>query len=357
MFAKTHIPVILAPMAGGPSTPELVAAVTNAGGFGFLAGGYLTAEALAEQIARCRQLTEHPFGVNLFVPSQRSTVEVAAYQREVGAEADRYGTRPGEPDWNDDHYAEKLDLLIAERIPVTSFTFGRPSAEDAARLHAAGCSVVVTVTNPDEARLAAEIGADALCVQGFEAGGHRGTFVDDPDSPVGGELYGLLAALRLISAAVDLPLIATGGLVHGADVAAVLAAGAVAAQCGTAFLCCPEAGTQPAQRALLVDGTRSTALTRAFSGRTARGLVNRFLREHGAHAPAAYPQVNQLTRPIRAAAGKAGDAEALSLWAGQTYSQATEAPAAEVLRRLAEEAGEALAKAIGRLPGPGPFTA
>ena len=340
MFDGVRIPVIAAPMAGGPTTPELVAAVTEAGGFGFLAAGYLAPDTLAAQLKKTRELTAKPFGVNLFVPGGRSTVDVESYRERLRGEA----AEPGEPRWHDDGYPAKLDLVIAERVPVISFTFGRPAPADADRVHAAGSQVVVTVTTPEEALLAQEIGADALCVQGFEAGGHRGTFVDEPS----GDLYGLLSSIRLISAAVDLPLIATGGLVHGADVAAVLAAGAIAAQCGTAFLRCPEAGTPAPQRRALADGTRSTALTRAFSGRTARGLVNRFMTEHGPYAPAAYPEVNDMTRPIRAASGKAGDPEAMSLWAGQTYPLATAAPAADVVRRLAAEAADAIHRA-GRL--------
>ena len=343
MFDGVRIPVIAAPMAGGPTTPELVAAVTEAGGFGFLAAGDITPQALAKQLDRTRELTTKPFGVNLFVPVQHSTVDVEPYRRRLRHEA----AEPGEPRWHDDGYPAKLDLVIAERVPVISFTFGRPSRADADRVHTAGAQVVVTVTTPEEALLAQEIGADALCVQGFEAGGHRGTFVDEPP----GDLYGLLSAIRLISAAVDLPLIATGGLVHGADVAAVLAAGAIAAQCGTAFLRCPEAGTPRPQRQALAEGTRSTALTRAFSGRTARGLVNRFMTEHGSYAPAAYPEVNDMTRPIRAASGQAGDPEAMSLWAGQTYRLATEAPAADVVHRLATEAADAITRA-GRLLNP-----
>jgi nitronate monooxygenase len=208
---------------------------------------------------------------------------------------------------------------------------------------------VVTVTTPAEARQAAELGADSLCVQGFEAGGHRSTFVNDPASPTGGEPYGLLAALRLVSAAVDLPLVAAGGIVHGRDVAAVLAGGAVAAQCGTAFMRCPEAGTAATQRAALADGTRTTTVTRAFSGRPARGLANRFITEHGAQAPAAYPQLHHMTRPIRTAAGVAGDPESMSLWAGQAYPLATEAPAADVVRRLHAEAITALSNATKAL--------
>lgn len=341
MIAERSVPVIAAPMAGGVSTPELVAAVGSAGGLGFLAAGYLSEEALSSRIARTRELTGEPFGVNLFVPGPRRDVDLAGYEARVRAEAERYGVEPGEPYWDDDLYQAKLELVLAERVPVVSFTFGAPESSTVERLHEAGAEVVVTVTTPYEARRAAESGADVLCVQGSEAGGHRGAF-DDDGSPGGGPMYGLLAALRLVSAEVDLPLVAAGGLVHGADVAAVLTAGAVAAQLGTAFLTCEEAGTDATRRAEIAAGERATSLTRAFSGRPARGLVNRFLVENTEHAPAAYPQVNHLTKPVRAAAGRAGDPESMSLWAGQTYSQARTLAAAELLRRLETEARQAL---------------
>lgn len=350
MLSSLRIPIVGAPMAGGPTTPELAAAVSGAGGFGFLAAGYLTPEKLATQIAVTRELTSEPFGVNVFVPSPESTVDVRAYRGLVAAEADRYGTEPGEPRWNDDHYPAKIDLLVTERVPVVSFTFGPPRPEDVRRLHEVGTEVAVTVTSPDEARRAADVGADSLCVQGFDAGGHRGLFTDDPESPVGGETYGLLAALRLIGAAVRLPLVAAGGIVDGRDVAAVLSGGAVAAQCGTAFLRSPEAGTPAVQRAALTQ-SRATTVTRAFSGRPARGLVNRFITEYGRVAPAAYPQVNGLTRPIRTAAATAGDPEAMSLWAGQTYQLAGGEPAADVVARLYADARAAARSAAERLGG------
>ncbi|WP_020666253.1 nitronate monooxygenase [Amycolatopsis nigrescens] len=349
MFENLRFPVIAAPMAGGPSTPELVAAAARAGGFGFLAAGYLKAGGLTGQIGRLRELTGEPFGVNLFVPGPESTVDVSGYRERLAGEAGRYGVEPGEPRWDDDDYPAKLDVVVAERVPVVSFTFGRPSKEDVDRLHAVGSKVVVTVTGPDEAELAAEVGADALCVQGFESGGHRALFTDDGDRPDGGEVYGLLAALRLVSARTSLPLIATGGLVHGADVAAVLVAGACAAQLGTAFLRADEAGTKAVQQRALAEGGRLTAFTRAFSGKPARGLVNRFLAEHSAEAPAAYPQLHHLSKPIRAAAGDAEDPEAMSLWAGQTYSLAGAGPAADIIAKLRTEAEAALRTATTRL--------
>jgi len=335
-------------MAGGPSTPELVAAVCDAGAFGFLAGGYKTAAALAAQVGATRGLTAAPFGVNLFVPGPRSTVDITSYRQQIEPDATKYDTEPGEPRWDDDDYPAKIELLVAERVPVVSFTFGLPGADDVRRLHDVGAEVTVTVTTASEARQAADLGADSLCVQGFEAGGHRGSFANDParDEP-----YGLLTALRLVSDAVALPLVGAGGVVHGRDVAAVLAAGAVAAQCGTAFLRCPEAGTAATQRRALADGTRVTTVTRAFSGRPARGLANRFIAEHDADAPAAYPQLHHMTRPIRAAASAADDPEAMSLWAGQTYSLATDAPAVDVVRRLRDEAVAAIGAAAKSLSG------
>ncbi|PSL56638.1 nitroalkane oxidase [Saccharothrix carnea] len=342
MLDRLEVPVIAAPMAGGASTPALVAEVGRAGGLGFLAAGYLSVEAVAEQITATTALTDRPFGVNLFVPGPRSTTDLSGYLDRVKAQSP---TEPGEPRWDDDSYAAKLELVMALRVPVVSFTFGLPNPEDVHRLHAAGSTVVVTVTTPQEAAQAAQVGADALCVQGSDAGGHRGTFADDGVSPGGGELFGVLAALRLVRAKVDLPLIATGGLVHGADVAAVITAGAVAAQLGTAFLSTPEAGTSAAHRQALAEGTRRTALTRAFSGRPARGLVNRFLVDNQEQAPAAYPEVHHLTRPVRAT----GDPELMSLWAGQTYALVRPAPAAEVVARLAAEARQALSVAITRI--------
>lgn len=340
-------------MAGGISTPELVAAVSTAGGLGFLAAGYLSEQGLAEQIASTRSLGTDAFGVNLFVPGSRPDPshesEFEPYRAAVSKDAERYDVEPGTPHWDDDQYQAKVELVLAERVPVVSFTFGLPEPETVRRLHDIGTEVIATVTTPVEARRAAEVGADLLCVQGMEAGGHRAVLEDDGSTPGGGPLYGLLSLLRLVSAEVDLPLIAAGGLVTGADVAAVLAGGAVAAQLGTAFLVCDEAGTSPTQREAVLAGDRDTAYTRAFSGRPARGLVNRFLVEHGDAAPAAYPELHNLTKPIRAAAGRAGDPEAMSLWAGQTYSRVAPAPAADLVRRLTEEARAALDTARRRL--------
>jgi nitronate monooxygenase len=337
-------PIVQAPLAGGPSTPALAAAVSGAGGLGFLAAGYKTAAAVREDIDELRRAADAPFGVNLFAPPGPAADQrqVERYADSLRAEAERLGAPLGRPRHDDDGWSDKLALLAEERPAVISFTFGCPPADVVEELRRAGAAVWVTVTKPAEALAAREAGADALVVQGVEAGGHRASFDDEAPGDIG-----LLALLQLVAARVDLPLVATGGLTSGRAVAAVLAAGASAAQLGTAFMLTPEAGTSPAHRRALRAGG-DTALTRAFTGRTARGLVNRFLREHSADGPSAYPDVHHLTAPLRAAARERGDADAVNLWAGQAHALAREEPAAEVVRRFAEEARAALREAAER---------
>jgi nitronate monooxygenase len=340
------VPIVQAPLAGGPSTPELAAAVNSAGGFGFLAAGYRTPAAVRDDIRRLRSLSDAPFGLNIFAPPAPApdAAAVAAYAASLRDEATRYDASLGEPRHDDDDFDAKVDLACEERVSVVSFTFGCPEQRVVERLHAAGCDVWVTVTNPDEAQRAASAGADALVVQGFEAGGHRGYFRDGDDA----EDLGLVVALRLIRQRVDLPLIATGGIADGASVAAVLCAGAVAAQIGTALMLTTEAATSEVHRAALA-ASAPTRMTRAFSGRRARGIVNRFMLEHDADAPVAYPDVNHLTGPIRAAARQAGDPDAVNLWAGQAHSLAMRASAAEVVQRLAADARTAARDLAQRL--------
>ncbi|HVV57447.1 MAG TPA: nitronate monooxygenase [Gaiellaceae bacterium] len=331
-------PIVAAPMAGGPTTPALAAAVSEAGGLGFLAGGYASAERLAADIDELRRRTTAPFGVNLFVPSA-STADpsaLAAYRARLEPVAARLGVALGEPRWSDDGWDAKLALVLEVRPPVASFTFGLPPASAVEQLHARGMLVWCTVTSPSEAAQAAAVGADALVVQGAEAGAHRGSFVDGGDEGIG-----LLALLGLVRSAVGLPLVGAGGIADGAGVAAVLAAGARAAQIGTGFLLCPEAGTSEVHRRALA-GDDPTAVTRAFTGRSARGIVNAFVRDHSAQAPKAYPEVHYLTAPLRAQARATADAENVNLWAGQAYRLAEAAPAAELVRRWSADARAAL---------------
>jgi nitronate monooxygenase len=345
-LSELRVPVVQAPLAGGVSTPELAAAVASAGVLGFLEAGYKPAAAVGEEIARLRSLTDEPFGVNVFAPPSRGgdANAVAAYAARLGREADRYGVELGEARHDDDDFEAKLELVVAERVPIVSFTFGCPDREVVRTAHEAGSDVWVTVTSADEAGRAETAAADALVVQGFEAGGHRGYFEDD----AGAEELGLLVALRLVARRTALPLVAAGGIADGAGVAAVLCAGAEAAQIGSALMLTPEAATPEAHRAAL-RSERGTGLTRAFSGRQARGIVNRFMEEHGADAPSSYPDIHHLTTPLRAAARAAGDREGINLWAGQAHALAKEAPAAEVIRRIADEARVAAATAARRL--------
>jgi len=307
-------------MAGGPSTVELARAVGDAGGLGFLAAGYLPAAKLRDQIAELRAVTAAPFGVNVFVPGA-STADPADIEAYVAA-LDGAGT----PKHDDDAWSEKLATLLEARPAVASFAFGLPPQGDLTDLRRAGVETWVTVATPAEARQAQEAGAAALVVQGAEAGGHRGGF-DDTAEPIG-----LLALLRLVAAASSLPMIATRGLMDARAVAAARAAGAAAVMAGTAFMLAPEAATNPAHRDLI--GTDApTALTRAFTGRLARGIVNRFMTDHP-HAPRAYPEIHHATAPIRAAARKAKDADGFNLWAGQGHALARERPAGEIVRSL-----------------------
>lgn len=326
-------------MAGGASSPQLVAAVSDAGGLGFLAAGYKTADGMYEEVKQVRGLTGRPFGVNLFMPQPGNAdpAAVGVYRQQLAGEATWYDTPLGDPDaGRDDGHEAKLAILLDDPVPVVSFTFGCPARDVLESFAKAGTFTVVTVTTPEEAQAAQRAGADAVCVQGVEAGGHQGTHRDDPATDGAG--IGLLALIGLVREAVQLPMIAAGGLMRGGQIAAVLAAGASAAQLGTAFLVCLESGAHALHKQAMTNPLFvRTELTRAFSGRPARGLVNRFMREHGPYAPAAYPEVHHLTSGLRKAAAKAGDPQGMALWAGQGHRLARELPAGRLVEVLAAE--------------------
>jgi nitronate monooxygenase len=326
-------PVIVAPMAGGPTTPELAAAGSSAGGLGFLAGGYLTPEAFAERIEAARGLTTGPLGANVFVvrSSAARPEAIRRYAQTLLAESERYDVGLGDARYDDDRWAEKLDVVFDLKPEVVSFTFGLPDAADCARLGGAGITTVATVTTLAEAELAVACGVDAVAVQGPAAGGHRGT-LDPAASPPTQPLDQLL---RTTTIALDVPVVAAGGLMTAADVADVLTSGAVAAQLGTAFLLADEAGSSPVHRAALRNPEfTETVVTRCFSGRYARGLRNRFIDEHDADAPLGYPEVHYLTSPVRAASVKAGDPGAVNVWAGTGFKKATTGTVAEIVDSL-----------------------
>lgn len=351
-------PIVQAPMAGGTSSPRLVAAVADAGGLGFLAAGYKSAEEMRQEIDQVRAATAGAFGVNLFMPQPppADPGAAAAYRDRLAAEADTYGIPLGDPDPDggdgrdgsdgSDGFDAKVAALLAEPVPVVSFTFGCPTRDTLDAFARAGTYTIVTVTTAEEARDAQWAGADAVCAQGVEAGGHQSTHHDDPRADHTG--IGLLTLVTQVRETVQLPVVAAGGIMRGAQIAAVLAAGADAAQLGTAFLACPESGAHPLHKQALTSPMFvRTALTRAFSGRPARGLVNRFVREHDPYAPAAYPQVHRVTSGLRKAAARAGDAQSMALWAGQGHRMARELPAGELVGLLAAELSETAGPAVG----------
>ncbi|WP_104081842.1 nitronate monooxygenase [Cryobacterium sp. Y11] len=339
-LSDLDIPIIAAPMAGGSSTPNLAVAVSNAGGLGFLAGGYKTPQALADQIIDVQQRTTRPFGVNLFIPQPalNDRAAVLAY-RDVLASENPAATFGEIDQTDDDWFADKVAIVIAQKVPVVSFTFGLPPRDAVERMHAAGSYSIATVTSVPEALQAVDRGVDAVCVQGPEAGGHRATFTTrgEPGAVALGEL---LIAIREV---VTLPLIAAGGIHSGGQIASLLAAGAAAVHLGTAFLRTDESGANPAHQNALVDARfTDTVVTRVFSGRPARALSNTFITAHDASVPHEYPQVHHLTKTLRADAARRGDPDGLALWAGTGFRAAAAGPAQSVLESLWADATAAV---------------
>lgn len=330
------LPVLAAPMAGGVTTPELVVAAASVRSMGFLAAGYLTPEAFAAQLAAVGA-ARVPFGVNLFAPNPVpvSLQAFRDYAKALQPEASRFGVELAgtDPVEDDDHWAEKVSLLLAHPVPVVSFTFGIPDPAVLAAFRAAGTFVLQTVTSVSEAELAILAGADGLIVQSSAAGGHSATLTPGrPPGPV--PLPELVARVWSVSPG-SLPVFAAGGLATSADVALALRSGAAAALVGTALLLASEAGTSATHRAALADPAYDqTAVTHAFTGRPARGLRNRFIERYDALAPLGYPAVHHLTGPLRKAAAAAGDSGSVHLWAGTGYREARKEPAASTLARL-----------------------
>lgn len=332
-------PIIQAPMAGGATTPELVAAVSNAGALGSLAGALLSPPAIIEKVKQIRELTNRPFNVNLFVleppnPTEsdinKAQARLAPYRSALGLGPPTTPSR-----WCEDARAQ-IAALLELAPPVVSFTFGLLDAHTVARFKQAGCLVIGTATTVAEAKAWEAAGADFICAQGAEAGAHRGTFLGDLEQ----SCIGLMALIPQVSRAVQVPVIAAGGIMDGRGIAAALILGAQAAQLGTAFLCCPESGIHPSwKRRIQQARDDSTRLTRVFSGKHARGIVNEFmeqLRPFEKEIPA-YPIQNALTGEIRQAAAKQDRMEFMSLWAGQGAPMARPLPAGQLVKTLAAE--------------------
>ncbi|WP_353953382.1 nitronate monooxygenase [Knoellia sp. S7-12] len=324
--------VVLAPMAGGPTTVGLAAAVTTAGGFAFLAGAYLEPDRLRDDIVLLRSAVGRAaFGVNLFAPNPYepgSAARVLEYATRLQPLADKAGIPLGDAVHDDDSFDAKIDVVLAERPAVVSFAFAWPPADVVDRLRAAGIEVWVTVNDASETAWANELGVDGIVAQGWEAGGHRGGPVDSGLRQAPTRL--LLQSIRALT---SLPVVVAGGVCDPTHLAGLLGAGAHAVACGTAFLCADEAGTAEIHRHELTRRT-DTVVTRAFTGRSARALVTSWTEVFTEAAPAAYPQVHYLTAPLRAHGKATGQPDLVHLWAGTGHRSARQAPASEIVEHL-----------------------
>ena len=343
---RARLPIIQAPMAGGATTPELVAAVCAAGGIGAFAAATLKPAAIAEGAARIREITDRPFCINLFVLGDPQ-VDPAALERArawlVPMHAELGIAAPAVPTRFCEDPAAQFEALLEAAPALASFAFDVLDARQVERLHARGCKVAGTATNVAEARAWEAAGADFVCAQGMEAGGHRGTFIGSYQA----SLIGTMALVPQVVDAIKVPVIAAGGIMDGRGIAAALMLGAAAAQMGTAFLDCAESGIHHAWKQAIRSATdTATQVTLAFSGRMARGIENEFMRRMAAHANEmpAYPVQNALTGAMRAAAGRANLPQYMSLWAGQGVAMSRGVPAAELMQRLERELRGALEK-------------
>lgn len=341
-----ELPIIQAPMAGGTTTPELVAAVCEAGALGSFGFAYTQPEAIQRAVDEVRARTKAPLNVNFFVNDSIGAIEeanqrgaldaVVPYYAELGLKGPQPVRPPFAPDLN-----AQLNALTAIRPDVFTFHLGGVSPARIAAIRALGSKIGGSATCVAEAKHLEDLGVDFIIAQGAEAGGHRGTYLRDPYDA----MTGTFALVRLIVAAVRVPVVAAGGIMDGAGIAAALALGAQGAQLGTAFVTCAESGASPAHKAAILSAREDdTLITEKFSGKPARGIANRFMHEMNArNAPQLpFPAQNQLTGPLRTAAAKAGNPDFIAMWAGQAAPLARELPAAELIATLRDETIEAL---------------
>ncbi len=329
-------PIIQAPMAGGGDTPELVAAVSEAGGIGCIGAAYLQSAQILEASAAVRRLTARPFGVNLFmpVPPEGLRVDASALDRVAGFYQELGLPAPDVPQMPPDLFPTQLAACLDSSASFLSFTFGIPLSEHVRAIRNRGLFCMATASTVEEAISIEKAGMNAVIAQGSEAGGHRSTFARAFES----SMIGTIALVPQVVDAVSIPVIASGGIMDGRGIIAALALGASAVQMGTAFLMCSESGVSEACRLAILNAREDqTRVTRAFSGRPARGIVNRFMEEIDAGPILPFPLQNALTRPLRTAAARQQRAEFLSLWAGQGIRMARRQTASELIARLAEE--------------------
>jgi nitronate monooxygenase len=330
-------PIIQAPMAGGITTPELVAATSNAGGLGSIGAAYLKPADIVQLARRVRELTDRPYAINLFAPQpppgkadpSRMLAELARYHQELGIPPPQPPASPLPP------FEEQVDAVVESAAPIFSFTLGIPPPAVLERLKARGMVLLGTATNVREAKQLEAAGVDAVVAQGSEAGGHRGTFAE----PFEAGMVGTLALVPMVVDAVSLPVIASGGIMDGRGIAAARVLGASGVQLGTAFLTCPESGAAPVYKAALREARDDmTVITRALSGRPARGLANALsgaFEDPEALLP--FPLHHAATGPLRSAAAARGDLRFMTLWSGQAAALSRDRPAAELMRELIAE--------------------
>lgn len=330
-------PIIQAGMAGGITTPELVASVAETGALGTLGAGYLTPEKTKEAIQKIKQLTHKPFAVNLFIPEhptfsdkkiKQANQLLAPIRRDLNMEE-----QIQLPEMNKNLFEQQIEVLIEEKVPVCSFTFGLPPKKIVRRLKSEGITLIGTATTVNEALANEEQGLDIVVMQGSEAGGHRGTFLGNFQSA----MIGTMALVPQAKDLVNIPIIAAGGIMDGRGVLAALILGAEAVQMGTAFITTKESGAHPLYKLAIRESTEeATTVTKAFSGKPARGIRNTFIqslenREH--HLPN-YPIQNMLTQEIRKEAAKRNRPEYLALWSGQHPRSSTDKQAGDLIQSI-----------------------
>jgi nitronate monooxygenase len=336
---KMRLPLIQAPMAGGATTPELVAAVSNAGGLGSLGAGYMTADEIKTTIKKIKSLTNKPFAVNLFIPEEyyaneeqieqaRKTVQASCSELKLHIESIKPPYTP--------LFEEQMNVIVEEKVPIFSFTFGIPSRDWIETFKKNAISLIGTATTLAEAKLLEENNIDAIVAQGSEAGGHRGTFLSNADNA----LINISSLLPLLIEHIKIPIIAAGGIMTAKGIIELLKLGVSAVQMGTAFLSCTESGIHPLYKKLLLNSSYdNTTLTRAFSGKWARGIMNKFITRMQSHENNIldYPMQNALTRTMRQEATKQNNSEFMSMWAGQAAYLCKALPAAQLIEELDAE--------------------
>ncbi|MBS4175453.1 nitronate monooxygenase [Bacillus sp. FJAT-49736] len=335
-FLNIKYPIIQAPMAGGITTSALVAAVSNAGGLGMIGAGYMNPDQIREQIKEVKGMTENPFGINLFVPEdtgEDASILASAYQA-LQPFRDRLKIKSSLPSVSyKSSFEDQFMVILEEKVPVCSFTFGLPTANQIESLKAKGIVVIGTATTVEEAILVEKAGMDAVVVQGSEAGGHRGTFAGE----MADSLIGLMSLVPQVADSVNIPVIAAGGIMDERGILASICLGANGVQMGTAFLTCMESGAhEQHKKAILEARENETTLTNAFSGKYARGIKNNFISgmEERKSIIAPYPIQNSLTQEIRKVAARQGLPDFMSLWSGQSPRLSRSETVQELIDRI-----------------------